>query len=495
MKKIVLLMALCMGLSSCSSGVKKYTVTFNSNGGSSVPSQTIEEGHKITKPDDPIRSGYTFKNWTYQDEEWSFIGWVVTEDLTLDANWDIVTYNISYDLDGGYLSWSNPYAYTVEDEITLHSPQRTGYDFAGWLLNNQIISKIEKGTTGDLNIKATWTIQKYSVSVVLNDSSRGSVLGGGEYDFGSSVSLTAVPYSGCVFKGWYNSNQTDLISKENPYTFTINSAISLYALFFTDQEEQDEWNKLHGIVPTLSYGGGGLTYGFYPQKHVNDESLITELNSINPSEASSLGYYYHDGEYYYKAVGNPCSNGKFEDGTSIVSGNTYWFLVQPVTWSVISKEESTYFVFASCALDAHLFDDDSSVYKDSAVRRWLESYMFTQMFGMCQDTNKINNTQIDEFSDKLFLLSKDEVSTVSSYSRTKRVTDFARNNGGNYSISQGLSSYGKGWYWTRTPINSKRVCYVDYDGYIVSGSTYYVTDSQVYNTSNTICVGMKITLS
>ena len=116
------------------------------------------------------------------------------------------------------------------------------------------------------------------------------------------------------------------------------------------------------------------------------------------------------------------------------------------------------------------------------------------MFGMCQDTNKINNTQIDDFSDKLFLLSKDEVSTVSSYSRTKRVTDFARNNGGYYSISTGLSSYGKGWYWTRTPINSKRVCYVDYDGYIVSGSTSYVTDSQVYNTSNTICVGMKITL-
>ena len=48
-----------------------YTVTFNMNGhGTQVPAQTVEEGNKVTKPDEPSASGYTFDGW-YADATFS----------------------------------------------------------------------------------------------------------------------------------------------------------------------------------------------------------------------------------------------------------------------------------------------------------------------------------------------------------------------------------------------------------------------------------------
>ena len=74
---------------------KKHTVKFNSNGGSYIPSQEIVRGGKIQKPDDPSKEGYTFVNWTYQREEWNFIGYSVSNDMTLDANWNINSYYLN----------------------------------------------------------------------------------------------------------------------------------------------------------------------------------------------------------------------------------------------------------------------------------------------------------------------------------------------------------------------------------------------------------------
>ena len=68
---------------------KDVSITFNSNGGSSVTTQTIEEGNKVTKPSDPTKSGFTFGGW-YKDSEctkaYDFDS-EVTADITLYAKW------------------------------------------------------------------------------------------------------------------------------------------------------------------------------------------------------------------------------------------------------------------------------------------------------------------------------------------------------------------------------------------------------------------------
>ena len=66
------------------------TVTFDSNGGSAVASQTVKEGEKAVKPANPTRSNYTFEGW-FTDETlknaYDF-NTPVTGDITLYADWD-----------------------------------------------------------------------------------------------------------------------------------------------------------------------------------------------------------------------------------------------------------------------------------------------------------------------------------------------------------------------------------------------------------------------
>ena len=69
---------------------KTFTVTFDSNGGSAVASQTVKEGEKAAKPANPTRDGYTFEDW-FADEALKTaydFNTPVTSDITLYADWD-----------------------------------------------------------------------------------------------------------------------------------------------------------------------------------------------------------------------------------------------------------------------------------------------------------------------------------------------------------------------------------------------------------------------
>ena len=67
-----------------------YTVTFDTRGGSTVPSAMTAQNKTMTAPADPERSGYTFVGW-YKDADctqaWDFSKDVVTADMTLYAKW------------------------------------------------------------------------------------------------------------------------------------------------------------------------------------------------------------------------------------------------------------------------------------------------------------------------------------------------------------------------------------------------------------------------
>ena len=200
---------------------EKYTVTFNSNGGSAVGPQTVLEGDKIKEPVKPTRLGYTFKEWTYQGNPWIFYGFVVTSNMQLTASWTINNYSITYDLDGGTISESNPTKYTVESEYQLYSPEKFGYSFAGWYdENNKKVESIVKGSTGNLVLTAHWNPNKYNLSVTSDDPSKGSTsIVSGEGYTGEEITIKAMPGSNYFFKGWFVDDT--LVSKEETYTFTM----------------------------------------------------------------------------------------------------------------------------------------------------------------------------------------------------------------------------------------------------------------------------------
>ena len=66
---------------------KLYTVTFDSDGGSAVEAQEVDEGETATKPADPTKDGYTFKGWQLDGEDFDF-GTAITGDITLKAVWE-----------------------------------------------------------------------------------------------------------------------------------------------------------------------------------------------------------------------------------------------------------------------------------------------------------------------------------------------------------------------------------------------------------------------
>lgn len=71
-------------------------------------------------------------------------------------------YKITYKLNGGKNSTSNPKTYTVESQIKLKSPTRSGYHFIGWYKDSKYktkITTIKKGSKGSLTLYARWTPQ------------------------------------------------------------------------------------------------------------------------------------------------------------------------------------------------------------------------------------------------------------------------------------------------------------------------------------------------
>lgn len=68
----------------------QYTVTYNSNGGSSVSPETVTAGEKATEPTPPTKQGATFGGWYKEDTlttAWDFSTDTVNSNITLYAKW------------------------------------------------------------------------------------------------------------------------------------------------------------------------------------------------------------------------------------------------------------------------------------------------------------------------------------------------------------------------------------------------------------------------
>ena len=130
-----------------------YTVTFNSQGGSMVESQKIEEDSLAIQPASPTKKGYTFNKWAFD------FSTPIIKNTEINAEWDIIHYNIYYNLNGGIVESENPVTYTVEDTIELNVPEKTGYTFKQW--DND--GKIEKGSVGDITFTANYSAIVYRI--------------------------------------------------------------------------------------------------------------------------------------------------------------------------------------------------------------------------------------------------------------------------------------------------------------------------------------------
>ncbi len=146
--------------------LETYTITYELNGGTNAdgnPESYNVETETITL-EAATKAGYIFDGW-YKEVSFATKATEITKgltgDITLYAKWNLETYTITYELNGGINADGNPESYNVETEtITLEAATKVGYVFDGWYKESSFATKvteITKGLTGDITLYAKWT--------------------------------------------------------------------------------------------------------------------------------------------------------------------------------------------------------------------------------------------------------------------------------------------------------------------------------------------------
>ena len=177
---------------------KEYTITFDSNGGSSVGSQKISEGNKVTRLNNPTREGYKFIHWTLDGVEYDFSS-PVKSDITLVAKWEKIVknvYTIKFNSNGG----SNISDQVVEEGSKVsnpNNPTRNGYKFVGWTLDGNEYD-FSSTVNRDITLVANWTQKNYTVKVsIVDDYSPARVLT--TYEEGTKIIVKNINYTDGTF--------------------------------------------------------------------------------------------------------------------------------------------------------------------------------------------------------------------------------------------------------------------------------------------------------
>lgn len=133
----------------------KFSVKFESNGGSAVKTQSVLKNGTVTKPADPVRAGYTFVGWYNEETLYDFSSNVVSS-LTLVAKWEkiVAKYTVTFDSNGG----SKVDKQIVEEGKTATKPEdptMEGYTFVGWYYND-IAYNFATKVTNNVELVAKW---------------------------------------------------------------------------------------------------------------------------------------------------------------------------------------------------------------------------------------------------------------------------------------------------------------------------------------------------
>ena len=139
--------------------INTYTVTFNSNGGSAVGSQSVLYNMNATAPTSTARTGYTFNGW-YSDSGLTTVfdfATAITGNITLYAKWTINTYTVTFNSNGGSTVSSQTVNYNqVATKPT--DPTRTAFFFAGWYSDSVLATAFNFSTaiTANITLYAKW---------------------------------------------------------------------------------------------------------------------------------------------------------------------------------------------------------------------------------------------------------------------------------------------------------------------------------------------------
>ena len=140
---------------------KTYTVSFNTDGGSSVDPQTVDEGKTAAQPADPTKDGYRFAGW-YADSAFAAafdFSKAIMADTTVYAKWD-KTHIVVFDVNGYGTAPATQTVVDGEKAVKPADPTAAGRTFGGWYLDKACTKPYDFSTpvTADIRLYAKWTV-------------------------------------------------------------------------------------------------------------------------------------------------------------------------------------------------------------------------------------------------------------------------------------------------------------------------------------------------
>ena len=512
MKKIYLLMfaLLCVViLSSCKEESEDnntreitYIITWKNDNGEVLGETKVLQGQKPEYNENPIKDStaeysYEFNGWMPEIVE-------ANSDATYTATYTetLRTYEITWNVDGKISTTTAKYGEVPKynGTPTKEPTSFATYEFDGWDKEIAAISGNETYTaifTEILN-KYTVTWVNYDGAILETDL---DIEYGTTPTFDGKTPIKEGIDTTYIFTGW--NPMVEKVTGDATYTAT-----------YTEIKNED---MIPGIIPTLTADQKSILYGFYPQTYVSDETLIQTLNTLLPTNVN--GWYLYEGIYYAKEIANVFkdANYTFDNGTAIVSGNTYWFKCEPIKWNILKNENGTYSLLSNVLLDAYSYHSTytnrtedgkkiySNNYKYSDIRKWLNEEFYNVAFALNDKfitelfidnstitTESSDNSYVCENTkDKIYLLSYQDYFNVEygfnngndtlSSSRQCKTTDYTRIKGvwyNNGDKNPSLKYYSS--YWTRTPSSQYYYCAWNVNSgghlseYAVDGNTHGV---------------------
>jgi len=268
-KNFILIIGVLFLLMSCIQEAN-LTISFNSNGGTPIENMTYQEDNVLMLPEHPIRDGYMFDGWYYDQNTFiepfssmTLLEKEVLNEVTLYAKWILIHYDINYMLHGGTNDENNPLSYTILENHVLNEPIQTGFIFNGWFVDTSFstrMTEILEGSFGELTLYAKWTPEEvvnvtYTIiwqnedgSILETDSIESSLLP--SYDGLTPVKApTETQYF--TFLGWTPSIGLATANQIYIATYTAND-IELETPFDPDDINSIFGYDIYTQIPTIT---------------------------------------------------------------------------------------------------------------------------------------------------------------------------------------------------------------------------------------------------
>ena len=238
--------------------LKKYTVKFDSNGGSKVDSTTVIEGNTVTEPTS-TKTGYVLDGWYLDSEKYDF-STPVTKDMTLKANWSNGTkIDVVFTVDEKTYKTVSVSENTKVTKPT--NPTKKGYRFVEWQLN---------GTAFDFNTKITTAttlvavFEEAKTVIVTFDSNGGSKVDKQEVEVDAKAKEPTVPT-----KDGYQFIEWQLSGKKYDFSKKVTGDITLKAV----------WKKAY----TVKFMSDG-------KEVATSQKVVEGEKAVKPTDPTKSGY-------------------------------------------------------------------------------------------------------------------------------------------------------------------------------------------------------------